>query len=53
MTASTDAPVSSACRSAQNRAAFDEGEPSTPTTMHRIEFSCSWLNDVAPSGVLF
>src|SRR5580692_2923765 len=33
MTASTLAPVSSACRTAQASAAFDDFEPSTPTTI--------------------
>ena len=33
MTASTDAPVSLPCRTAQVTAVFDDGEPSTPTTI--------------------
>jgi hypothetical protein len=43
MTASTTAPVSLACRIAQPSAAFEETDPSTPTTVRR---SCSLSRSV-------
>jgi hypothetical protein len=34
--ASTTAPVSSACRKAQSKAAIEHADPSTPTTIRRV-----------------
>jgi hypothetical protein len=46
VTASTEQPVNRAWRIAQRNAAFDDSEPSTPTT---IRFSCAVI--IAPFHV--